>query len=144
MSGGGLADATVNSASIKLGLKLIRVPKGVLRILSGADTINTINSSDKNSIPFSMPKMSTTQDEENFYRQYPSLRSTVEAIRTGNSSDNLSNNGISVPVVVRRGSSDNLILNPPASWGDVRLLNPRLFLDFYDLGDRVGASFGIV
>lgn len=72
LSGSGLADANVINASVRLGMKLVRVPKGLVRAIRGSST----DSPDLLAAP-------TAEDEENFYRMFPKLRAPVEAIRNG-------------------------------------------------------------
>ncbi len=122
LNGGGSADAAVNSASIKLGLKLIRVPKGVVKALGGAAAAR---SSLGDGVDVPPP---TAQDEEAFYRQYPGVKAAVEAIRTSSADS-------SAQVLERGGSSGSsssggggLVANPPANWGDVSEWEPALVL----------------
>jgi hypothetical protein len=69
LSGSGLADANVINASVRLGLKLVRVPKGLVRAVRGSST--------------DMIAAPTVEDEAAFYRMFPKLRGPVEAIRNG-------------------------------------------------------------
>jgi hypothetical protein len=69
LSGSGLADANVINASVRLGLKLVRVPKGLVRAVRGSST--------------DMLAAATAEDEAAFYRMFPKLRGPVEAIRNG-------------------------------------------------------------
>ena len=125
LSGSGLADASAINASIKLGLKLVRVPKGVLKALRGSQNGNNSNGSPKDSdtpgLGFKLPTETSIVDEEKFYNMYPALRVTVESIRSsGNASQAGGENGGGG--LRRAVSGDQISFKAgPADWGEVRI-----------------------
>lgn len=129
LSGGGLADASAVNASIKLGLKLVRVPKGVLKTLNGTNSRDDSKEMDTGSPSnFKLPSEPSIIDEENFYKLYPMLRPGVEALRAA-ASDGSAPNDMPIRSVM---SSEKLQMLPkasaPAAWGDVQQWEPALVL----------------
>jgi hypothetical protein len=158
LSGSGLADASAVNASIKLGLKLVRVPKGVLKTLNGTckgegaeeDSSSTsANSGEKSPSDFKMPSEPSIIDEEKFYKRYPMLRAAVEVARVGaaapaalNSSSSATGTATatgtgaaSAPAGIGRMSSAEKLTSASlpakpvaAAWGDVQDWEPALVL----------------
>lgn len=126
LSGSGLADASAVNASIKLGLKLVRVPKGVLKTLNGSKDREKDAPEGESPSAFKLPSEPSMIDEEEFYKQYPALRALVEPIRSSNDPSNTESG-------IRRAiSTEQLQPLPrasiPASWGDVEEWEPALVL----------------
>ena len=84
LSGNGVADATVLNASIRIGLKIIRVPKGTVRVMQ--------SSSDRSGAYATMPKADGENSDtlshpdasaNTLYERFPDIKDVVNLHRCG-------------------------------------------------------------
>ena len=117
LSGTGVADATVLNASLRIGLKIIRLPKGTVQIMrSGTERTGTYAHTSEKSVRESLGTPTLDANSSAIYDRFPSIKEEVEILRLGLGKVSKSSSSVSLTdASTSSGQSDK------SFWGEEEL-----------------------